>query len=138
VKQLLSQDDVVKAILAGREEGRDYWIRIDYVYEYREARNTGEKPIAMVNIYFDPPVSFAGDVPTKSDPCKGHRKGDERLAPDDPCMKETPKYSKIHREFTGAQAIVAQVDLRREEVVDIFQGAPVPSEIEDAKGRYTE
>ena len=136
VKQLLSQNDAVEAILAGREEGRDYWIRIDYVYEYMEARNTGEKPIAMVNIYFDPPVSFAGNVPTASDPCKGHRGADERLDPNDPCINEAPTYSTVHREFKESRGIVAKIDLRLGEVVDVFELGPAPYEIEDAKRGY--
>jgi hypothetical protein len=53
-------------------------------------------------------------------------------------MKETPMYSRVYRDFTGAQGIVAQVDLRRGEVVEVFQQAPVPDEIEDAKRRYAQ
>lgn len=136
VKEILSGTEAIKAMLAGREEGRDYWIRISYVYEYMEAANTGDKPIAMVHIYFDPPVSYTGDVPLMSDPCSGRRGPDERLDPDDPCMSQPKEYGSSYRSFTDAQGIVAQVDLPRGEVVEVFQAPVAVEEMEDIKRRY--
>ncbi|MGQ9571815.1 MAG: hypothetical protein ACUVV3_01285 [Dehalococcoidia bacterium] len=137
VRDILSGDETIKALLAGRTEGRDYWIRISYVYEYMEAANTGEKPIAMVNIYFDPPLSYAGEVPViASDPCKGRRGADERLDPDDPCMREPKEYSSDYRTFTDAQGIVARVELPRRQVVDVFQVPVHPTEMADIQRSY--
>ena len=33
IKDILFQDEAVKGILASRNEGRDYWIRIDTIFE---------------------------------------------------------------------------------------------------------
>jgi len=137
VKEILFEDGAIKAMLAGREEGRNYWIRISYVYEHMEAANTGEKPIAMVHIYFDPPASYAGEVPViVSDPCSGHRGPDGRLDPDDPCMSQPKEYESRYRAFTDAQGIVAQVDLRRGGIVEVFQAPVAVEEMEDIQRRY--
>ena len=138
VTEILSKTEVVNAMLTGRELGRDYWMRVSYVYDYKEAANSGEKPIAMVDIYFDPPLSFGGEVPVYSDPCSGHYGDDERLEPDDPCMTAPKEYSTEYRSFTDAQAITAQIDLRRGDVVEVFQSPAAKEEIEDIKGRYAQ
>lgn len=136
VKEIVSDNEAIKAMLAGREEGRDYWIRISYVYEYLEAANTGEKPIAMVDIYFEPPLSYAGEVPIMSQPCKGHYGADERLDPDDPCMDEPKEYGSEYRSLTDAQVVTAQIDLRRREVVEVFQSPVSKEAMEDIQRRY--
>ena len=137
VMAIVHQDKAIKAMLAGREEGRDYWIQIGYVYEHREAANTGEKPIAMVHFFFDPPISSEGDFPViVSDPCSGRRGPDERLDPDDPCMNEPKEYGRVHGGPVDAQHVTAQVDLRRGEVVEVFQSPVAPATIEDIKESY--
>jgi hypothetical protein len=136
VTEILSKTEAVNGMLAGRELGRDYWIRVSYVYDYKEARNSGEKPIAMVDIYFDPPLSFSGEVPVYSDPCSGHYGEDERLEPDDPCMAAPKEYGSAHQSFTDAQVITTEVDLRRGEVVQVFQSPTSASSMEYIKGRY--
>jgi len=139
VREIVFGHEAMKAMLAGREEGRDYWIIISYVYEYREAANTGEKPIAMVDFFFDPPLSGAGEIPViVFDPCSGHYGEDERLDPADPCMNEPKEYGTKYREFTDVQQVVATVDLRRGELVDVW---PVPfpiaqTTIDDIKRSY--
>jgi hypothetical protein len=135
VRSILTQNEVVQAMLTGRQEGRDYWLRIDYVDRYREAPTEGDKPIAMINIYFDPPISYSGEVPTESDPCRGHYNDDD-LDPNDPCMKQTPEYGTAHREFIEAACVTAQVELRRMEVVELFQSSVTPDEMQDIKARY--
>jgi hypothetical protein len=134
----LCSDEAVQALTARRALGRDLWIRISYVYEYREAANSGEFPIAMVNLYFDPPVSYSGEVPFDADPCTGHYGADERLDPDDPCMDAPHEYGRRLEEFAGATGIVAQVDFRRDEVVDMFAVPfPVdPGDMADIRGYY--
>jgi len=134
----LCGEDAVKALVAGRAAGRDLWIRVSYVYEYREANNSGEFPIAMVNFYFDPPVSYIGEVPVETDPCTGHYGDDERLDPDDPCMDAPHEYGRRQDEFAGATGVVAQVDFRRGGVVELF--APPfdvnPEDMADIRGYY--
>jgi hypothetical protein len=134
--QILYGNETIKAMLAGREDGRDYWIRVSYVYEHRGIRNYGEKPIAMVHIYFDPPLSFAGEVPViTKDPCRGH--GDEGyLDPNDPCVDEPKEYGTEYQTFTGVQGVVAQVDLPRGEVVQIFAAPVTPEELTDIRSQY--
>ena len=135
VREILSQNDAIKGILAGREQGRDYWTKIDYVYPYAEPKSTGEKPIAMVNMFFDPPVSWAGEVPTKSNPCQGHYQ-DDWLDPNDPCRNEPPQYGTGHAQFSATQGITAEVDLRRGQVVEVFEVGGSPLEIRDAQRGY--
>ncbi|MGB6837254.1 MAG: hypothetical protein WBF66_06080 [Dehalococcoidia bacterium] len=136
VKEILFEDGAIKAMLAGREEGRDYWIRISYVYEHRGIGNYGEKPIAMVDIYFDPPLSYAGELPAiMSDPCAGH--GVEGwLDPDDPCVDEPKEYGSAYRSFTDARCVTAQVNLPGGEVVTVFQSPVSQDDMEDIQRRY--
>jgi len=136
--QILCGEDAVKALVAGRVAGRDLWIRVSYVYEYREADNLGEFPIAMVNLYFDPALSYGGEVPVQTDPCSGHYGDDERLEPDDPCMDAPHEYGRRLEEFAGATGVVAQVDFRRGEVVELFAVPfPVdPGDMADIRGYY--
>ena len=136
VKEILFEDGAIKAMVAGREEGRDYWIRISYVYEHRGIGNYGEKPIAMVDIYFDPPLSYAGELPAiMSDPCAGH--GVEGwLDPDDPCVDEPKEYGSAYRSFTDARCVTAQVNLPGGEVVTVFQSPVSQDDMEDIQRRY--
>ena len=136
VKEILFENEVIKAMVAGREEGRDYWIRISYVYEHRGIGNYGEKPIAMVDIYFDPPLSYAGELPAiMSDPCAGH--GVEGwLDPDDPCVDEPKEYGSAYRSFTDARCVTAQVNLPGGEVVTVFQSPVSQDDMEDIQRRY--
>jgi lysophospholipase L1-like esterase len=136
--RILCGDEAVKAILSGRELGRDLWVRISYVYEHMEALNTGERPIAMVNLYFDPPLSYSGEVPVQTDPCSGHYGNDERLDPDDPCMAAAKEYGRRHQEFINETGVVAEVDFRRGEVVELFAVpfAVAPEEMADIRGEY--
>jgi hypothetical protein len=136
--RILCGEDAVKALAAGRAAGRDLWIRVSYVYEYLEANNSGEFPIAMVNFYFDPPVSYSGEVPVDVDPCTGHYGEDERLDPNDPCMNAAHEYVREHQEFMDATGVVAQVDFRRGEVVELFAlPFPVdPGDMADIRGYY--
>lgn len=136
VREILFQNDAVKGILAGREEARDYWLRIDYGYGYYEdAKDTDEKPMAMVNMYFDPPVSWNGQVPIRSSPCQTHYQ-DDWLDPNDPCRNELPQFGAGYREFSQAQGIAAEVDLRRGQVVQVFEVPVTPDEMKDAQKRY--
>jgi hypothetical protein len=136
--RILCGDEAVTSVVAGRWAGRDLWIRVSYVYEYREADNSGEFPSAMVNLYFDPPLSYAGEVPVQTDPCSGHYGDDERLDPDDPCMDAPHEYGRRHQEFAGATGVVARVDFRRGEVVELFAVpfAVAPEEMADIRGQY--
>jgi hypothetical protein len=136
VREILFENEVIKAMVAGREEGRDYWIRISYVYEHRGIGNYGEKPIAMVDIYFDPPLSYAGELPAiMSDPCAGH--GVEGwLDPDDPCVDEPKEYGSAYRSFADARCVTAQVNLPGGEVVTVFQSPVSQDDMEDIQTRY--
>jgi hypothetical protein len=138
VREILFENDAINAMLAGRELGGNYWMQISYVYEYLGVRNYGEKPIAMVNLYFDPPLSYAGEVPAiVEDPCSGH--GVEGyLDPDDPCIDQPKEYGTRYLTFTDQIGIVAQVDFRRGEVVDIFAVPVTPDEMEHVRGQYGE
>jgi hypothetical protein len=137
VMAIVLQNKTIEGMLAGRVEGRDYWIRIGYTFEHAESVSTEENPIAMVHFYFDPPVSYAGEFPViVSDPCSGHYGEDERLDPDDPCMKEPKEYGSALGALVDAQGIVAQVDLRRGELVEVFQPPVAVEEMQDIRRRY--
>jgi hypothetical protein len=51
-------------------------------------------------------------------------------------MKQMPEYGTAHREFIEAECVTAQVELRRMEVVELFQSAVTPDEMQDIKARY--
>jgi len=139
VMAIVLEDKAMEGMLTGRQEGRDYWVIISHTDEYRDAPDTGEKPIAMVDIFFDPPISYEGEFPViLSDPCSGHYGEDESLDPGDPCMDEPSEYGSKYLDLTGAEHIVAKVDLRRQELVDVFPlSIPVSQRtIDDVKSRY--
>ncbi|MGA2285287.1 MAG: hypothetical protein ABSG55_03330 [Dehalococcoidia bacterium] len=122
VMELARANDAVGTMLTGRTEGSDYWIRIDYVDRWRTSVK-GSNPVAMVVIYLDPPVSYSGDVPTESDPCRGHYDDDGYLLdPNDACTSQTSTVSMTHRDFLKAGVVTVEVDLRRDKVVQVFQG----------------
>ena len=139
VMAIVLEDKAMEGMLTGRQEGRDYWVIISHTDEYRDAPDTGEKPIAMVDIFFDPPISYEGEFPViLSDPCSGHYGEDERLDPADPCMDEPKEYGRVHGGPVDAQQITLTVDLRRGELVDVFQfGLPIAqTTIDDIKRSY--
>jgi hypothetical protein len=134
--RILCGEQAVQALMAGRDVGRDLWVRISYVYEYREANNSGEFPIAMVNFYFDPPVSYSGEAPFQTDPCSGHYGDDERLDPGDPCMDAPREYGRRQQEFADETGVVAEVDFRRGEVVELFAVPVAPEEMADIRSQF--
>jgi hypothetical protein len=136
VKGVVEANDAIKTILTGHKEGSDYWVRIDYVDRWKTSKKDSN-PVAMVNIYFDPPVSFSVDVPAESDPCSGHYGDDGYLTnPDDSCTSQTSVVSVVHRDFLNAQVIVVEVDLRSHAVVEAFQEGYSTDELKDVQGRY--
>jgi len=137
VTEILGETEAINAMLAGRELGRDYWMRVSYGYgEYLDARESGENATAMVDIYFDPPVSYSGVVPARSDPCAGRDPAD-----DDPCLTAHREYlgETGYATFSDVQWITAATDLRRGAVVEISYWGPVSKWSLDAiKGRYAQ
>ena len=116
VMKILNQNKAVASMLAGRELGRDYWIRMSYVYEDASADNSGPYPIDMVDIYFDPPVSYAGEVPDPQNPGK------------------TKDWT-----FTDVQLVTARTDLEKGVVTEVFYvGPPGDWGLGEIKGRYAE
>ena len=124
VRELLFEDGVIKAIVAGRDLGRDYWMQIQH---WSSAR--GELG-ATVTIVFAEPVSYAGQVPTESNPCAGHYGPDERIDPDDPCLDEPREYGTTYKIFADTRIIHAKVEVGRGEVVHIFDMHGTPDMIE--------
>jgi hypothetical protein len=138
IRDILFANEAVKGILAGRNEGRDYWMRIDMIFEHADVENTGEPPIAAVQMYFEPPVSWEGEVPTWSDPCKGHYDDDGWLLDkNDPCLNEPRQYGTRQYQLNNANTVHTFVDLRVEQVVRLLGGGGAfPDEIRQAKKEY--
>ena len=131
VMKILGQNKTVSAMLAGRELGRDYWIQVSGDYPGRDGKGT-----AMVDIYFDPPVSYAGEVPARSDPCVGIVDPPD----DDPCYSEPREYLTKYKTFSDVQVITAVTDLKRGAVVDIldFGYPPMKWQWDHLKERYAQ
>jgi hypothetical protein len=138
IRDILFADEAVKGILAGRNEGRDYWMRIDTIFEHADVKNTGEPPIAAVQMYFEPPVSWEGEAPTWSDPCSGHYDDDGWLVDkNDPCVNEPREYQTRQYGLTNANNVHAFVDLRVGRVMYVLGGRGAsPDEIRYAKNEY--
>jgi len=137
IREILFENEAVKGILAGRHEGRDYWMRIDPMYERENVEKKGEPNIAQVLMWFDPPVSWEGEVPTRSDPCKGHYDDDGYLVnKNDPCIHEPREYGTSHEKFDSTHGITAAIDLRRGQVHAVVSMGGLPFEIREAKKLY--
>ena len=135
VMKILGQNEAVATMLAGRELGRDVWIRMSYVYEHSSPHNSGPYPIVMADIYFDPPVSYSGEVPFTLDPCPS----DREVAEDDPCQAAHREFSgeTEYRTFTDVQQITAKVYLKQGAAVDVFYfGPPGEWALGEIKGKY--
>ena len=142
-KEIAFGAEAIQAVVAGREEGRDYWIIVSHIYGHGGVPHVGETPLAMVDFYFEVPVSYTGEVPTiVFDPCDSQLDDSGNLIdPDDPCQDEPREYGTRHLEFTNEYHVTAEVDFRRGEVVDLFGNgvsskADVEMAIEFAKEQY--
>lgn len=137
IRQILFQDEAVKGILAGRHEGRDYWMRIDPMYERENVEKKGEPNIAAVYIWFDPAVTWEGEVPTRSDPCKGHYDDDGYLVDkNDPCIYGPREYGTSYEKFDSTHGISPFIDLRLGRVYAIASMGGLPDAIRQAKKLY--
>lgn len=137
IREILFENEAVKGILAGRHEGRDYWMRIDPMYERENVEKKGEPNIAQVLMWFDPPVSWEGEVPTRSDPCKGHYDDEGWLVDkNDSCIYEPREYGSSHAKFDSTHGITAAIDLRRGQVHAVVSMGGLPFEIRGAKKLY--
>lgn len=116
VRELLIANDVVRQLLGDGEEREDFWLIIDAIPAGSPHGDVG----GMAVIVFGEPVSYAGLVPTRSDPCSGHYGLDERVDPDDPCLDEPREYGAREVEFTDVRVVHTQVDTGRGGVVWLF------------------
>lgn len=137
VREILFRDEAVKGILAGRHEGRDYWMRIDMMYERENVDKTGEPSIAAVLMWFDPPVSWEGQVPTRSDPCDSYENEEGWLTDKNhPCINEPREYGTSFEEFGPTNGITAGIDLRLGQVYAVVEMGGSPDAIREAKKLY--
>lgn len=138
IREILFENEAVKGILAGRHEGRDYWMRIDTIFEHAHVENTGEPPIGAVQIYFEPPVTWEGEVPTWSDPCEGHYDDEGWLVDkNDPCRNEPRQFGTRQYRLTDANNVHIFVDLRVRRLGELSGGGGAfPDEIRAAKKEY--
>ena len=137
IRDILFQDEAVKGILAGRNEGRDYWIRVDMMYERENVERKGDPNIAQVLMWFDPPVSWEGEIPTISDPCDSYKDEEGYLADKNhPCIREPLQYSTAHEKFEDTGGITAAIDLRLGRVTLVVSQGGSPDAIRQAKKLY--
>lgn len=127
VRQIFFADDAIKAMVAGRELGRDYWI-VDVAHFTRPFHGSWESMVVMV---FAEPVSYSGELPTASNPCEGHYGEDEQLDEDDPCLNEPRQYGTKPAVFSIEDEAYARVDITRGEVVEVLGVDVAPDILED-------
>jgi hypothetical protein len=130
VREILLDSKVGEALLAGREEGRDYWV-VDIAH--LEALLHGERA-ARVTIAFAESVSYEGEIPTVSDACNGTR---GEYVPDDPCHDAPWVYGTKYASFPDVRDFYFTVEIDRGELIEMFSaGSPadiVDDMIEQAK-----
>ncbi len=126
MRQILVENPAIKSIIGDGREREDYWLIIDPFMRPANGDQGG-----MVIVIFAEPVSFAGEGPTASQPCKGHFGLDERVDPDDPCLQEPREYGTQELTFAGIQVVHTQVDTGRGEVVRLFADDSSPDIVED-------
>jgi hypothetical protein len=123
VREILLESKVGRALLAGREEGRDYWV-IDISHFWLLLH--GERA-ARVTIAFAEPVSYEGEIPTASDPCRGTR---GEYDPDDPCHDERWEYGTEYAAFSDMREFHFTVEVDRGELIGVF-AMDTPADIVD-------
>ena len=131
VKEILFENEPIKAIAAGRELGSDYWLSITHVW-----RPLHGQRVARVNVVFADPVSYSGEILWASDPCQGHTGEDERLDPDDPCLDEPREYGTRYVIFPNVRDVYATVELGRRDVIEVFTMDTPPDVLEDTIRYY--
>jgi hypothetical protein len=121
VERVLFANEAIQAMTAGHEIWRGLQVAISPMTDTRRGVTH------MVDLYLTPPLSYEGEVPTMSDPCKGHFGPDERLDPDDPCHNEQREYGMEKVSWHGVGIVHVAIDIDRGEVVRIFPSAPLGS-----------
>lgn len=125
MREILLENSAVEELVAGGLEREDYWLIIDMFSSPANGDDGG-----MAVIVFAEPVSFSGEAPTASQPCKGH--GDEgRIDPDDACLLEPREYGTRQLSFADIRVVHTQVDTGRGSVVRLFPGDPSSEIVED-------
>jgi len=130
VKEILFENEPIKAMAAGRELGTDYWLSISPHGPLHGQR------VARVNVVFAEPVSYSGEILWASDPCQGHTGEDERLDPDDPCLDEPREYGTRYVIFPNVRDVYATVELGRRDVIEVFTMDTPPDILEDTIRYY--
>jgi hypothetical protein len=124
VREILLESEVGKALFGGREERRDYWV-VDIAHF--EPLVHGERS-AGVTIAFAEPVSYEGEMPTVSDPCRGTR-GD--YVPDDPCHDAPWVYGKENATFSNARDFHFRIEIDRGELIEVFSAGTSDDIVDD-------
>lgn len=122
-REVLLESEVGKALLAGREEGRDYWLSITQLTQLLHGQRA-----ARIQIVFAEPVFYAGEIATASDQCQGTR---GEFDPDDPCHDEPWVYGTRYVTFADVRDIHGTVEVDSGRVVNIFAMDTPPDIVDD-------
>lgn len=124
VREILLESEVGKVLLAGREEGRDYWVvDISHIWPLLHGERT-----ARVTIAFAQPVSYQGELPTVSDPCWGTR---GEYDPDNPCHDEPWEYGTRYTTFSDVRDFHFTVEVDRAELIEAYSMDTPPDIVDD-------
>jgi hypothetical protein len=124
VREILLDSEIGQALFAGREERRDYWV-VDIAHI--EPLVHGQRS-AMVTIAFTEPVSYEGEIPTVSDPCRGTR-GD--YVPDDPCHDAPWVYGTQLATFSDVRDFHFRIETDRGELIEVFSAGSSAEIVDD-------
>jgi hypothetical protein len=125
-REILLADPTVQQFLAGREAGRDYWLRFN-APGLAEDRSAAKQGFILVSatFYFDPPLQYSGPVPEKTEPCEGH--GYEGyVKEDDPCREVTVEYGTKDVAWKEVYTVFVTVQLGLGKVVSLRDAGSVP------------
>lgn len=127
-REIMLADPVVQQLISGREEGKDYWLRLDHpaLGEDKSAEKQGFV-LVTATLYLDPPVDYDGLIPEMTRPCEGHSDGDEGyVAEDNPCRTIAVEYLRKNVSWQDRYAFFVTANLALGTVIDISDIGLVP------------
>ncbi|MEX2246162.1 MAG: hypothetical protein WEC75_05700 [Dehalococcoidia bacterium] len=124
--RIFSADRTIRTLLDGKVAGTDYWLN----FSAFSPNERGERRVA-IDMVFQDPVVFTGEIPVFSDPCSGV--GDEGDVPEDhSCRTEPRTYEASDVHWNGETRLLhAMIDLDRRRVVDLFNPAISGESVDD-------
>jgi hypothetical protein len=124
VEDIILENSALKGMILGPDSNREPLIRVQsYVSPDITAAKRGSV-LALANVFFDPPISFSGELPRQTNPCEGYPRVDGAIPEDAPCWDLPVEFITEYVEWHDITTVTVVVDIQEKKVVVVWKNGP--------------